>query len=214
MPYIRTANVQALRLDLEQVKTLQVTPEQRDKHRLQADDVLILEGGDADKVGRGWIWSGEVKACLHQNHVFAVRPDRRFLLPRFLAYYVNAPQARSYFLSVAKQTTNLASINKSNLKNLPVPVPTLEQQHHRVSKLDQQLSATARMEASLSARLGDAEILRRSILRAAFEGRLVSRDANVKPDGEIPQEAEKHAIGRQAVISATRRNPRAVLTEG
>ena len=172
MPYIRTANVQALRLDLGEIKTLQVTPQQREKHTLQPDDVLVLEGGDADKVGRGWIWQGEVENCLHQNHVFAVRPDARLLVPRYLAYYVNAPQARAYFLSVAKQTTNLASINKSNLRNLPVPVPTLQEQRSQVAALDQQLSATADMEACLRAQLEDAGLLRRSVLRAGVDGQL------------------------------------------
>ncbi len=75
---------------------LHVTREQGAKHCLREDDVLVLEGGDADKVGRGWIWSGEITNCLHQNHVFAVRPDQQLpLLPRFLAYYVNAPQGAS-----------------------------------------------------------------------------------------------------------------------
>jgi type I restriction enzyme S subunit len=211
MPYIRTANVQALRLELDVVKTLHVTTQQHDKHRLQEDDVLVLEGGDADKVGRGWLWSGEVEDCLHQNHVFAVRPDQGLLLPRFLAYYVNAPQARRYFLSVAKQTTNLASINKSNLKDLPVPVPTLEEQRDRVATLDQQLSATAMMEAGLRAGLEDVAMLKRSLLHAAIEGRLASQDEKDDSVEQMLQQARKQHSRQLADSKPMRKKPRAVL---
>ncbi len=79
------------------------------------------------------------------------------------------------FLSVAaKQTTNLASINKANLRSLPIPLPTPDEQKNVVAALDLQLAATANMEADLRARLNDAAVLRRSVLRAAFEGQLVA----------------------------------------
>lgn len=181
MPYIRTANVQALRLELDEVKTILVTPEQRERHLLQAGDVLVLEGGDADKVGRGWIWRGEIPDCLHQNHVFAVRPDEQLLLPEYLAYYINAPQGRSYFLSVAKQTTNLASINKTNLNALPVSLPPVAEQARVVKMLDEQLAATSAAEANFEFRLQDAAHLRRAILQSALEGRLTPGSISAVP---------------------------------
>jgi hypothetical protein len=140
MRYMSTANVQALRLDLGTVKTIAATEQQAARHRLQHEDVLILEGGDADKVGRGWLWESQIPDCLHQNHVFAVRPNHDLLRPRYLAYYVNAPQARTYFLSCAKQTTNLASINKKNLSALPIPLPSLDEQDEIVAALDRRLT--------------------------------------------------------------------------
>jgi type I restriction enzyme S subunit len=140
LPYIRTANVQAGRLDLSEVKTLRVTAEQSEKHRLRHEDVLVLEGGDADKVGRGWLWESQVPDCLHQNHVFAVRTDRTQLLPRYLALFINSPRARAYFLACAKQTTNLASINKRQLAALPVPLVPLAQQHAVVDWVEQEIA--------------------------------------------------------------------------
>jgi type I restriction enzyme S subunit len=210
MPYIRTANVQALRLDLGEIKTLLVTPQQRDKHLLRDEDVLVLEGGDADKVGRGWIWSGEVKNCLHQNHVFVVRPDRDVMFPRFLAYYLNAPPARRYFLSVAKQSVNLASINQSDLKNLPVPLPLLGEQRDRVATLDRQLSATAEMEAGLRARLGETALLRRSLIRAGVEGQL-TQAADGGSTGDTALRTREECPQREGDDETVRRKRRAVL---
>jgi type I restriction enzyme S subunit len=171
LPYIRTANVQAGFLDLEIIKTLPVTPAQREKHRLAVNDVLVLEGGDADKVGRGWIWEGQIAECLHQNHVYAVRPSSD-LLPRYLAYYLNAPQARRYFLSCAKQTVNLASINKTQLKALPVPVPPVNVQIAVVEQLDRQFEAASRFAKVLESGSHSADRLRAAVLQRTLRGGL------------------------------------------
>jgi type I restriction enzyme S subunit len=185
LPYICTANVQAGFLDMTVIKTLFVTPEQRARHLLQPGDVLVLEGGDADKVGRGWLWQGEIEECLHQNHVFAVRPDHDRLLPRYLAYYVNSPQARQYFRSCAKQVVNLASINKRQLKALPVPHMDLDAQKRVVELLDEQLGAAAGFDRGLREALALADELRRSVLHRAVVGRLSEQVSADEPSGVL-----------------------------
>jgi type I restriction enzyme, S subunit len=187
VPYIRTANVQAGYLDLKEIKELKVTEEQRARHLLQAGDVLVLEGGDADKVGRGWIWADEVPGAIHQNHVFAVRPDPERLDSRYLAYYVNAPQARAYFLSKAKQTTNLASINKAQLRALPTPTPTpsVESQREIVQRLDRELAAITALHQVVAQRLNETQTLQRAVLVEAFQGRLVAQDPADEPASEL-----------------------------
>jgi type I restriction enzyme, S subunit len=185
VPYIRTANVQAGFLDLSEIKELRVTEDQRTRHLLRAGDVLVLEGGDADKVGRGWIWEDEIPGAIHQNHVFAVRPDVDRLNGRYLAHYVNAPQARAYFLSRAKQTTNLASINKTQLRALPVPAPSIEQQREIVKRLDRELAAVAALHEVVFDRTREVEVLHRSLLTQAFRGTLVRQDPGEEPAPEL-----------------------------
>jgi type I restriction enzyme S subunit len=180
-PYISTANVQAGYLDLIEIKTLPATPKQQERHRLAPGDVLVLEGGDADKVGRGWIWEGQRDDCVHQNHVFAVRPRGDMLLPRYLAHYICSPHARRYFLSCAKQTTNLASINKTQLRELPLPVPDLADQQAAVNALEDKLSTATELYGALSAAVIETEGLRRSVLHQAMRGRLVRQDAADEP---------------------------------
>jgi type I restriction enzyme S subunit len=69
-PYLRVANVQTGRLNLASVKKVEVPPDVARASELQIGDVLMTEGGDPDKLGRGCIWRGEVPGCLHQNHIF------------------------------------------------------------------------------------------------------------------------------------------------
>jgi type I restriction enzyme S subunit len=170
LPYLRTANVQAMRLDLDVIKTIPATIEQGERHRLQDGDVLVLEGGDADKVGRGWLWESQIPDCLHQNHVFAVRTDRGRLIPRFLAYYINAPQARAYFLACAKQTTNLASINRKNLAGLPVPLPDLSMQQQIVALLDRRLARIAKATVHFDRAEARLRLYRAAVLRDVVAG--------------------------------------------
>jgi type I restriction enzyme S subunit len=88
----------------------------------------MTEGGDFDKLGRGFIWNGEIDDCVHQNHVFAVRADQNRLMPEFLAYLSQSSYGKAYFLNVAHRTTNLASINSTKLKALPVLLPPKDEQ--------------------------------------------------------------------------------------
>lgn len=135
VPYLRVANVQDGYLDLREVKTIRVAPDVLDRYSLREGDVLFTEGGDADKLGRGCVWQGQITPCLHQNHIFAVRVDRELLLPEYLSYFGSSRAGRDYFLSCSKQTTNLASINSSQLRAMPVPIPPLDEQHKVVAAI-------------------------------------------------------------------------------
>ncbi|PPT73024.1 hypothetical protein XarbCFBP8150_00795 [Xanthomonas arboricola] len=90
-------------------------------------DVLMNEGGDLDKLGRGSIWRGEFQPCIHQNHVFVVRCGSS-ISPEYLTIWSSGATARRYFLVAGKQTTNLASINKKSLGELPVVLPSQNEQ--------------------------------------------------------------------------------------
>lgn len=134
LPYLRVANVQDGYLDLREIKEVVVERSQVARYSLQHGDVLMTEGGDFDKLGRGHIWHGEIPNCLHQNHVFVVRPHND-LLSYFLTSVTSSDYGRAYFLSCSKQSTNLASINSSQLKAFPVPLPPIWEQEAIISRL-------------------------------------------------------------------------------
>lgn len=127
LPYLRVANVLDGRIDTTEVKTVRILRSQYERYALRAGDLLLTEGGDLDKLGRGAVWDGRLDPCLHQNHVFRVRCGDD-LSPDFLALYTSSSAGRAYFQSVGKQTTNLASINSTQVKAMPVPVPPLAEQ--------------------------------------------------------------------------------------
>ena len=135
VPYLRVANVQDGYLDLSEIKLVRVNPDHIEKYRLHPGDVLMNEGGDFDKLGRGTLWRGEIELCVHQNHVFRVRTDGRVLDPYFLASFSASFAGKRYFVKSSKQSTNLASINSTQLKAFEVPLPSIEEQGVIVDKL-------------------------------------------------------------------------------
>ena len=136
LPYLRVANVQDGYLDLSEIKTIPIRPSEVERYKLRHGDVVLTEGGDFDKLGRGFIWRSEIPLCIHQNHVYAVRTQRNRLLPEFFAYQAQSPYGKAYFLKVAHKTTNLACINTTKLKAFPVLIPTLDEQREIVAILD------------------------------------------------------------------------------
>ncbi len=167
VPYLRVANVQDGYIDLSELKTIEIDVDELPRYELRQGDVLFTEGGDADKLGRGTVWTAPVHPCVHQNHVFAVRSDRPRLLPAYLALYARSAAGKRYFLNASKQTTNLASINSSQLRSLPIPLPQLKEQQ-----------AIVDMASALEARLiteGDCLAQLRSAKQATMDALLTGR---------------------------------------
>lgn len=135
IPYLRVANVQRWKLELNSMKSITIDESEIDRYKLLNGDLLITEGGDWDKVGRTAIWNDELPICAHQNHVFKARK----IIPEWnevwSELFLNSDIARKYFASSAKQTTNLASINMTQLKNCVFPLPPLAEQSRIVARV-------------------------------------------------------------------------------
>lgn len=172
LPYLRVANVQNGYLDLSQMKDIEVKLNEVDKYLLQEGDVLYTEGGDRDKLGRGTVWKNEIPRCVHQNHVFKARLNQERALPQYVAYWSMSVYARDYFFKKGKQSVNLASINKTVLSALILPMPSLEEQASIINNIESRLSVCDQIEKTIEQSLQQAEALRQSILKQAFEGRL------------------------------------------
>lgn len=169
VPYLAVANVQSGHLRLDTVKEIEATETEIERYRLQPGDLVMTEGGDPDKLGRGTLWQDELPLCLHQNHIFRVRlRSGSGVEPRYLAAYIAGQAARSYFLRSAKQTTGIASINMTQLRGLPVVVPSLQSQRRFIGYLEQ--AALTRKSLQDAAR--EAEALFASLQSQAFSGEL------------------------------------------
>jgi type I restriction enzyme S subunit len=181
LPYLRVANVLRGYLDLTEVKTIRVQKERVAEYLLEEGDILFNEGGDRDKLGRGWVWEGQIPKCIHQNHVFRVRLiDRSLLDPRLVSHWGNT-FGQQFFLIHGIQTTNLASINRAVLSRLPVPIPPLSEQSQIINEVERRLAAAGRLSTTLDNQIERVRATRESLLREAFAGRLVPQNPNDEP---------------------------------
>jgi type I restriction enzyme S subunit len=184
MPYLRVANVQRGYLDLRDVTTIRVSPEKAKALRLEPGDILFNEGGDRDKLGRGWIWQGEIDDCIHQNHVFRARLLTNDADPKYVSLHGNT-FGQQWFEKMGKQTTNLASINLKTLKSFPVPDLPVEEQHRIVAEVERRLTILESLSTAIDHALTRSDHLRRSILEAAFAGKLVPQVPDDEPAFEL-----------------------------
>jgi type I restriction enzyme S subunit len=172
LPYLRVANVQRGRLELEEMKEIELLKSEVEKYRLRDGDVVLTEGGDWDKLGRSAVWGNQIELCVHQNHIFRARVKKSDVLPEWLMYFTNSEVGQDYFKQAAKQTTNLASINLTQLRNCPLHLPPLDEQRCIVAEVERRLSVVQEVEAAVEAGLVRAGRLRQAVLKSAFEGRL------------------------------------------
>jgi len=191
VPYLRVANVQRGFLDLSEIKTIRIPKSKLAAMLLQSGDILFNEGGDIDKLGRGWIWEGQIERCSFQNHVFRARLYDQHNEPKYISWWGNY-RGLEYFLRSGKQTTNLASINKTMLSNLPISLPSPEEQTEIVNRVEQLFAYADQIEQRVKDAQARVNHLTQAILAKAFRGELTADWRAQNPDlisGENSAEA-------------------------
>ena len=175
VPYLRVANVQDGYLDLETVATMEIPAEDLERYTLKPGDVLMNEGGDFDKLGRGHIWHGQIDPCITQNHVFAVRP--RDVSSEWLNAITGSDFAQFYFMTRSKQSTNLASISSTNLMELPVILPPKDEQKAILSFISDQTSRFDTLTAEAQRAIDLLQERRTALISAAVTGQIDVRNS-------------------------------------
>ncbi len=173
VPYMRVANVQDGHLVLDEVKTIKVLPSDVEKYQLLPGDLLLTEGGDPDKLGRGTVWNGEVPNCIHQNHIFRVRITSDIILPEYLSTLIGSTRGKRYFLRAGKQTTGIATINKTQLKSFPLLLPPVELQKDYKRLIKRHSEQVDRLRNNLKT----FDDLFNSLQQRAFKGELTPAEA-------------------------------------
>ncbi|SMH58576.1 restriction endonuclease subunit S [Azospirillum agricola] len=205
VPYLRVANVQRGYLDISEVKEIEASQNEIEQLRLLEGDILFNEGGDRDKLGRGWVWSGEIETCIHQNHVFRARLRSSELNPFLISHFGNT-FGQSYFSGNGTQSVNLASISLSKLKAFPVPVIPPAEQVELYTRVQEALRRVEVFHAAWFAASERLPSLDQSILAKAFRGELVPQDPNDEPASVL---LERIHTERAAAGAAPRRGRRA-----
>ncbi len=181
IPYLSVANVQRGELDLSKVKTMTIEHSQLPRLALRRWDVLFNEGGDRDKLGRGWVWESQIEPCITQNHVFRASPFcESHPHAKWISYWGNT-FGQLYFEAQGTQTTNLASINKTVLSRFPIPLPPTTEQEEIIRRLESQTAIINHLEQDVTISLEQLNALRQSILKKAFAGELVTQHPHDEP---------------------------------
>ncbi len=189
VPYMRVANVQDGHFVFDEVKTIAVTKKEVAQYQLVRGDLLLTEGGDPDKLGRGSVWEGQIPNCIHQNHIFRVRiNDQSEVNPYYLSALIASRYGKAYFMKSAKQTTGIASINSTQLKNFPTVIPPINSQNQFAAIVEKVEGIKSRYQHSLA----DLEALYGALSQQAFKGELDLSRVSLKIKAVNHETLERH----------------------
>lgn len=183
VPYLRVANAQDGYFDLREIKSIKATKREIEQYQIIKRDILITEGGDPDKLGRGAVWEGEENTFIYQNHLYRIRLiDEKKYSAYWLIYLLSSPYGKYYFLRQAKQTTGIATINKSQVSNFPIPdSPFFLQEIFEKNYL-----VIRQLQLRLKFALGETNTFFNSIMQRAFTGKL-NFDVSVELDALLEE---------------------------
>ena len=136
VPYLRVANVHRGRLQLADMKSMQVTKAELHRTRLAVDDLLVVEGhGNAGEIGRVARWTGAFEPCSHQNHLIRVRVDAGHANAVFVEKLLNSQEGRRSLLRAARTTSGLNTISVSDVRRIRLSLPSLGVQKRFADRL-------------------------------------------------------------------------------
>jgi len=167
-PYLGVANVYRGRIDLTTVKQFELKYGELEKRRLQAGDILIIEGnGSLSEIGRCALWNGEIRDCVHQNHVIRCRPFDVRISP-FVSRFLNSPAGIAVMKRLAITSSGLYSLSVGKIRQIEVPLPPIAEQQRIVTKVDELLVVCDRLKAQLKVAEHERVRLLNSVLHNAL----------------------------------------------
>jgi type I restriction enzyme, S subunit len=149
-PYLRVANVYRGRLDLSKIMYFELSKYDLQKWNLFPGDLLIVEGnGSENEIGRCAMWNGEIKNCVHQNHLIRCRPIGH-TGSLFTLLFLNSPVGIAEIKKLAITTSGLYSLSVGKIRGIFVPLPPIQEQKRIVSKVDKLMKLCDELETKLT----------------------------------------------------------------
>jgi type I restriction enzyme S subunit len=191
IPVIRMGNIQDGKLTLENLKYFPKEWSEIGDYLLQDGDVLFNRTNSAELVGKTCVYKIHHLPAVFASYLIRVKVIRNAYNPDLLSFFVNSFYGRKYIGSVATQQVGQANVNGTKLSQMPISLPPFAEQCRIVADVERRLSIADGVEKTVGQSLAQAKRLRQSILKKAFEGRLVAQDASDEPAGVLLERIRK-----------------------
>jgi type I restriction enzyme S subunit len=177
---------------------LRLSKKDIEEYRLIEGDILFSHINSLEHIGKTAIYEGVPSFLLHGMNLLLLRPDKNKVHPKFLLYLLRLFRARKTFWAMSKKAVNQASINQTELGNLRIFLPLIEEQqkiaeilsivNEAIQKTDEIIAKTERLKKGLMQ-----ELLTKGIGHKEF------RDTEI---GRIPKEWKIANLGSIAKVSS------------
>lgn len=160
------------RISHDDIKYAQFTESELDGIRLQQGDILIIRSnGSVSLVGRAAMVCDADITGTFAGYLMRLRiSEPETLLPKFLLLFLQSHQARIYIENKAKSTSGVHNINSTEISDLQMPLYDPDTQYAIIEAIESRLSVCDSIEQTVDTALQQAEAMRQSILKKAFEG--------------------------------------------
>lgn len=193
---LRMYNIVDGKIVWENIKRMILTPEEVEQYGLRPGDVLVNRVNSRELVGKAAPIPSGLETCVFESKNIRLRIFRSYLKSTYVGYWFQV-FSQGYFSRNAQQTVGMASINQSQLRAMPFPLPPLDEQERIVEKVESRLSIVGVTESAIENNFTRAAHLRQSILREAFSGKLVLQEPSDEPASvlleRIKAQREGHA---------------------
>ena len=168
--YIRAANITENGLSLDDLLEMEFTPSERQKYYLKENDILVSEAsGSPTQVGKPAIWKNQIKDCCFQNTVIRHRVTSEH--PEYIYWFYKYLYVSGFFSKIVGGV-GINHLGAKNFSNIDIIIAPYDDQLRIVSEIESQLSVCDSIEKTVDVALQQAEAMRQSILKKAFEGRI------------------------------------------
>jgi len=167
-PYLRNISVRWGHFDLSDLEEMRFETHEEERYSLKNGDLIICEGGEP---GRCAIWKGIIPNMKIQKALHRVRVKNmvsEIYLYHYMFYAAKSGLLKKYFTG-----TTIKHLTGRELKKIEIPLPSIKEQNFIVDELESKLTVCDKIEETISQSLQQAETLRQSILKKAFEEKLV-----------------------------------------
>lgn len=181
--YIRAANITEQGISTDDVLDMEFTPDEVKRYIMKNGDIVVAEAsGSPDQVGKPAIWKNQIENCCFQNTVIRLRPFIR--MSEYIFWYLKYLYMSGMLAKLAGGV-GINHLSAGTFASIVSPICSLEEQHQIVNEIGSRLSEANAMEKVIDKSLQKAERLRQSILKKAFEGKLVPKYANDESVSEL-----------------------------
>jgi len=172
---IRIPNIAAGVVDSTDLKFAIFDKNETETYNLKEGDIItIRSNGSIDLVGKCALINKKDETYLYAGYLIRLRPKQNAILPKYLLHVLSSVSLRIQIECKAKSTSGVNNINSEELKSLIIPMCSLSEQQLILDELESKLTVCDKIEETISHSLQQAETLRQSILKMAFEGKLVT----------------------------------------
>ena len=187
---LRMYNIENGKIVWKDIKRMNLTHDEINEYGLLEGDILVNRVNSRELVGKAAPIPNGLEPCVYESKNIRVRLHAKYVVSKYVSYWLQL-SGQTYFNHNAQQTVGMASINQEQLSSIPVPFCPLIEQNKITEEIERYFSVADEIETTLMKNLKQSDRLRQSILKRAFEGKLVTQNPADEPAEKLLQRINK-----------------------